>query len=79
MIAANQDPNLGLDEFGDITIGLTDLAVIRGGWQDRDGVYYEDTPTEGKSSSLNIYFNGTVSDSISNRRMYNNKNLIKNS
>ena len=78
-IAANQDPNLGLDEFGDITIGLTDLAVIRGGWQDRDGVYYEDTPTEGKSSSLNIYFNGTVSDSISNRKMYNNKNLIKNS
>ena len=79
MLGTNEDPNLGLDEFGDITIGLTDLAVIRGGWQDRDGVYYEATPAEGKSSSLSIYFNGTVPDTISNRRLHNNKNLIKNS
>jgi hypothetical protein len=61
-ISTGEDPNLGLDEFGDITIGLRDLAVIRGGWKDRDGIYYEPTPVEGTASSLSIYFNGTIPD-----------------
>ena len=79
MLSQNEDPNLGLDEFGDITIGLTDLAIIRGGWYDRDGIYYEPTPVEGKSSSLSIYFNGTVPDTLNNRRISSSKNTIKNS
>jgi hypothetical protein len=76
-IAPGEDPNLGLDEFGDITIGLRDLAVIRGGWKDRDGVYYEPTPVEGKASSLSIYFNGTVPDSINIGKLEAAKKDIK--
>jgi hypothetical protein len=78
-ITPGEDPNLGLDEFGDITIGLTDLVVIRGGWYDRDGIYYEPTPVEGKSSSLSIYFNGTVPDTINNRKISSSIKAIKNS
>lgn len=77
-IATGEDPNLGLDEFGDITIGHTDLALIRGGWSDRDGVYYEETPVDGKSSSLGIYFNGTVSNTINIGKIESSKQNIKN-
>jgi hypothetical protein len=77
-VAIDEDPNLGLDEFGDITIGLTDLAVIRGGWSDRDGVYYEEFPVEGKASSLGIYFNGTVPDTINIGKIDSAKKEIKN-
>jgi hypothetical protein len=76
-IATGEDPNLGLDEFGDITIGLRDLAVIRGGWIDRDGVYYEPTPVEGRASSLSIYFKGTVPDSINIGKLEAAKKDIK--
>jgi hypothetical protein len=77
-VAVGEDPNLGLDEFGDITIGRTDLAIIRGGWSDRDGVYYEETPVEGKSSSVGIYFNGTISNTINIGKMDAAKQNIKN-
>jgi hypothetical protein len=76
-ISTGEDPNLGLDEFGDITIGLRDLAVIRGGWKDRDGIYYEPTPVEGTASSLSIYFNGTIPDSINIGKLEAAKKDIK--
>jgi hypothetical protein len=76
-IETGEDPNLGLDDFGDITIGLRDLAIIRGGWTDRDGVYYEPTPVEGRASSLSIYFNGTISDSINIGKLEAAKKDIK--
>lgn len=76
-ITKGEDPNLGLDDFGDITIGLRDLAVVRGGWKDRDGVYYEPTPVEGKASSLSIYFNGTIPDSINIGKLEAAKKDIK--
>jgi hypothetical protein len=78
-LSQNEDPNLGLDEFGDITIGLNDLAVIRGGWQDRNGVYYEPTPVEGRASSLGIFFKDTVPDTINIGKIEASKNNIKNS
>ena len=76
-VAPGEDPNLGLDEFGDITMGLKDLALIRGGWKDRDGVYYDPTPVEGRASSLSIYFNGMISDSINIGKIEASKKDIK--
>ena len=32
-----EDPSLGLDGFGDIVIKKDEIAVIKGGWTDRDG------------------------------------------
>lgn len=49
-----ENPLLGIDEFGDIKIGRNELPIIRGGFFDRNGQYYEETPIENKLSSLNI-------------------------
>jgi hypothetical protein len=46
--------NIGFDEFGDIIIGRGELVVIRGGWNDRYGNFYEVGIVPGKPSALNI-------------------------
>ena len=52
--------NIGFDEFGDIIIGRGELVVIRGGWNDRYGSYYEVGIVPGKPSALNISIKGIV-------------------
>lgn len=76
MLSANQDPMLGLDEFGDISIGKNELPIIRGGWNDRNGVYYQETPVQGKPSSLNIYFKEKIQQSISTKIQFANKKKL---
>lgn len=53
-----QNPNstdiLGLDEFGDIIIKKNEIPVIRGGFKDRNGVFYEDSTNFDKPSAINI-------------------------
>lgn len=46
--------NIGFDEFGDIIIGRGELIVLRGGWNDRYGNFYETGIVPGKPSALNI-------------------------
>jgi hypothetical protein len=57
-IPENADSTLeiGLDEFGDIVIGRGELALIRGGWPDRNGVFIEDSTSQSKPSTINISF-----------------------
>lgn len=52
--------NIGFDEFGDIIIGRGELVVIRGGWNDRYGSFYEVGIVPGKPSALNISIKGLV-------------------
>jgi hypothetical protein len=52
--------NIGFDEFGDIIIGRGELVVIRGGWNDRYGSFYEVGIVPGKPSALNISIKGIV-------------------
>ena len=52
--------NIGFDEFGDIIIGRGELVVIRGGWNDRYGSFYELGIVPGKPSALNISIKGIV-------------------
>ena len=33
-----------------------ELAVIRGGWSDRNGIVFEDSTSQAKPSSINITF-----------------------
>ena len=75
-INEGQDPMLGLDEFGDITIGKNELPIIRGGWLDRNGVYCEEFPTQGKLSSLSIFFKEKVTETISSRIQHTNKKKL---
>lgn len=49
-------PDIGVDEFGDVIITRGELAVIRGGWSDRNGIVFEDSTSQSKPSSINITF-----------------------
>ena len=53
-LKTGENPNLGLDEFGDITIGNKELPIIRGGFIDRNGVEYADGVNGANLSALNI-------------------------
>ena len=54
---ANVDkPDIGLDDFGDVIIGKGELALIRGGWPDRNGVMFYDSISQSKPGSINISF-----------------------
>jgi len=66
-LKADEDPQLGLDSFGDIVIGPEELAIIRGGWDDRNGTYYEATPNKNAISSLNIFFKGAIPNNLYNK------------
>ena len=53
VLKEGEDPQLGLDSFGDVVIENDELAIIRGGWKDRNGTFYEPIPEANKISSLN--------------------------
>jgi hypothetical protein len=56
-IETNADkPDIGLDEFGDIVMDRGELAIIRGGWVNRFGEYFNPGIDSGKPSTLNITF-----------------------
>ena len=76
-IKTGEDPQLGLDEFGDVVIGPEDLAIIRGGWDDRNGNYYEKTPNKNAVSSLNIFFKGTIANNLYNKTQQSKFNDLK--
>jgi hypothetical protein len=52
--------NIGFDDFGDIIIGRGELVVLRGGWNDRYGNFYEVGIVPGKPSALNISVKSVV-------------------
>lgn len=49
-------PDIGVDAFNDAIITRGELAVIRGGWEDRNGIKFEDSTSQSKPSSINITF-----------------------
>jgi hypothetical protein len=57
VLKENENPNLGLDNFGDIVIGNKELPLIRGGFLDRNGVEYLDGINSDNLSGLNIIIN----------------------
>lgn len=50
----------GLDEFGDIILGKEEVAMFRGGWNDRNGGLVEDKPGIGQSACLSVSFSNPV-------------------
>lgn len=55
--AKRQNPNspdIGFDEFGDILIGKDEIVIISGGWEDRNGIYYDLGSGMENLSSVNI-------------------------
>lgn len=45
---------VGLNEYGDIIIGKDEIILIRGGFSDRDGLFYEEGIVDNAPCSLNI-------------------------
>ena len=59
----NPNAVLGIDPVqGDIVVNQDELPVLRGGWYDRNGVYYNDVPTTNGLSSINIIWTGVNED-----------------
>lgn len=49
-------PDVGVDDYGDVIITKGELAVVHGGWNDRNGIVFEDSTSQTKPSSINITF-----------------------
>ena len=71
-------PDVGLDEFGDIVMLPEELVILRGGFDDRNGVSYSDGVDFTKPSSVNIHIKGTVPKDFNSKINDINKNKIAN-
>ena len=49
-----KSPEIGFDEFGDILIGKDEIVAITGGWEDRNGIYYDYGASMQTLSSVNV-------------------------
>ena len=67
VLKKGEDPQLGLDSFGDVVIGNDELAIIRGGWKDRNGTLYEPIPEANKISSLNVFYKEAIANNLYNK------------
>ena len=47
---------IGLDKYGDIILDKQEVAIFRGGWEDRNGDLVKDEPAIGEMASLSVYF-----------------------
>lgn len=59
--------DIGLDSQGDIIIGKGELPLVRGGWYDRYGNYFNDTVDFSVPCSVNIEIKEVLSQSIYNK------------
>ena len=77
VLKKDEDPQLGLDSFGDVVIENNDLAIIRGGWKDRNGTYYEPIPEANKISSLNVFYKEEIQNNLYNKIQQEKYNSVK--
>lgn len=77
VLVENEDPQLGLDSFGDIVIGNNEIAIIRGGWVDRNKNYYNDVPLPNALGSLNIFFKDVVPNNLYNKTQQDKFNQLR--
>lgn len=76
-LSTGEDPQLGLDEFGDVVIEKNDLALIRGGWEDRNGNSYNEVPLSSGLSSLNIFFKEALPANLYNKTQQERFNKLR--
>ena len=65
-VISGEDPQVGLDEYGNIVMSKGCIYVPRGGWRDANENYYTSTPEEGKLGPLNIFFETPVDSTVYN-------------
>jgi hypothetical protein len=69
---------VGLDEYGDVTIGRGEYALVRGGWKDRTGFEYYDSTDASKPGSINVVFGKSSENSLNMELHRINVDNIKN-
>ncbi len=79
VLKKGEDPQIGLDSFGDVIIENNDLAIIRGGWKDRNGTYYEPIPEGNKISSLNVFYKEAIANNLYNKIQQEKYNKVQRS
>lgn len=67
LLKENEDPNLGLDNFGDIVISKNEIAIIKGDFYDRNNNYYNEFPSNTGLGNLNIFYLDTVDNNLYNK------------
>lgn len=78
-VGFDDDPRVGFDDFGNLKVNEYEVFIPKGGWKDRDGNYYTETPEDGKLGPLNIFFVDKVDSSAYNLGMQRKLNtLLKN-
>ena len=78
-VSYDEDPRIGFDNFGNLKINEYEIFIPKGGWKDRDGNYYTETPEDGKLGPLNVFFVDKVDSSSYNLNMQRKLNtLLKN-
>jgi len=75
-IEDGEDPNLGLDKFGDISIGLNELPIVRGGWTDRNGVIYQEIVGTNEMGSVNVVIDSIIPFDINSQILESKKNTL---
>jgi hypothetical protein len=70
-------PEIGFDEFGDIVIGKDEIVVISGGWEDRNGIYYDTGASMQTLSSVNVDVRAIVPVTYNTRVNTTLKNSLK--
>jgi hypothetical protein len=76
LVPANTDPNIGLDEFGDIKIDKYEQPLFRGGWYDRFNNFYEDGVSTSILSSINIVVKDVIKTTIAVQQVIENKSKL---
>ena len=71
-------PTIGLDDFGDIIIAQNELPIIRGGWTDRNGVYYDNGIYSDRPCSVNITVKKTLTEDVNAKLFQSNVTNIMN-
>ena len=72
----NEDPLIGLDSFGDIILKKGEVAIIRGGWQDRDVNEYQTNLEMNKLCGLTVVFSSATENTLFNRIQQKNLNEL---
>ena len=79
LVGYGEDPRVGFDDFGNLKVNEYEIFIPKGGWKDRDGNYYTETPEDGKLGPLNVFFIDKVDSSAYNLAMQRKLNtLLKN-
>jgi hypothetical protein len=71
------NPDIGIDEFGDIIIERNELPLIRGGWSDRNNIYINDGYDEQRPSCINVLFEKVTPKTYNSDKHQSNLKNIK--